>query len=93
MTNILEVIINISKLEDLNIDEVILGNNRAVNMGEGLESFVKNAFSNAFGIDDKNEKNRIYNLYFPLIIGTQPIKADIIPKTKVITGRISLFLK
>ena len=64
MTNILEAIINISKLEDLNIDEVILGNNRAVNMGEGLESFVKNAFSNAFGIDDKNEKNRIYNQYF-----------------------------
>ena len=64
MTNILEAIINISKLEDLNIDEVILGNNRAVNMGEGLESFVKNAFSNAFGIDDKNEKNRIYNQHF-----------------------------
>lgn len=64
MTNILEAIINISKLENLNIDEVILGNNRAVNMGEGLESFVKNAFSNAFGIDDKIEKNKIYNKYF-----------------------------
>ncbi|QQV02848.1 MULTISPECIES: NgoPII family restriction endonuclease [Chryseobacterium] len=64
MTNILEAIINISKLEDLNIEEVILGNNRAVNMGEGLESFVKNAFSNAFGIEDKNEKNRIYSKYF-----------------------------
>lgn len=64
MTNILEAIINISKLEDLNIDEVILGNNRAVNMGEGLESFVKNAFSNAFGIEEKNEKNRIYSQYF-----------------------------
>lgn len=64
MTNILEAIINISKLEDLNIEEVILGNNRAVNMGEGLESFVKNAFSNAFGIEDKNEKNKIYSKYF-----------------------------
>lgn len=64
MTNILEAIINISKLENLNIDEVLLGNNRAVNMGEGLESFVKNAFSNAFGIEDKNEKNKIYNQYF-----------------------------
>src|SRR5690606_11577361 len=64
MTNIFEAIINISKLEDLNIDEVILGNNRAINMGEGLESFVKNAFSNAFGIDDKNEKNKIYSHYF-----------------------------
>lgn len=64
MTNILEAIINISKLENLNIEEVILGNNRAVNMGEGLESFVKNAFSNAFGIGDKNEKNKIYSEYF-----------------------------
>lgn len=64
MTNILEAIINISKLENLNVDEVILGNNRAVNMGEGLESFVKNAFSNAFGVEDKNEKNKIYSQYF-----------------------------
>ena len=64
MTNILEAIINISKLENLNIDEVILGNNRAVNMGEGLESFVKNAFANSFNINDKNEKNKIYSNYF-----------------------------
>lgn len=64
MTNILEAIINISKLENLNIDEVILGNNRVVNMGEGLESFVKNAFANSFQITDKNEKNLIYNHYF-----------------------------
>jgi hypothetical protein len=64
MTNVLEAIINISKLENLNIDEVILGNNRAVNMGEGLESFVKNAFSNSFNINDKNEKNRIYSTHF-----------------------------
>jgi hypothetical protein len=64
MTNLLEAIINISKLENLNIDEIILGNNRAVSMGEGLESFVKNAFSNAFDIQDKNEKNKVYNQYF-----------------------------
>ncbi len=64
MTNILEAIINISKLENLNIDEVILGNNRAISMGEGLESFVKNAFANSFGINDKNEKNQIYSQYF-----------------------------
>jgi hypothetical protein len=64
MTNVLEAIINISRLENLNIDEVILGNNRAVNMGEGLESFVKNAFANSFNINDKNEKNQIYSKYF-----------------------------
>ena len=64
MTNLLEAIINISKLENLNIDEVILGNNRSVNMGEGLESFVKNAFANSFNINDKNEKNIIYSKCF-----------------------------
>jgi len=64
MTNILEAIINISKLENLNIEEVTLGNNRAINMGEGLESFVKNAFSDSFIIKDKNEQNQIYSKYF-----------------------------
>lgn len=64
MTNILEAIVNISKLESLRIDEVILGSNRVVNMGEGLESFVKNAFANSFGITDKNDQNNIYKQYF-----------------------------
>lgn len=64
MTNVLEAIINISKLENLNIDEVILGNNRAVNMGEGLESFVKNAFANSFDILDNNAKKAVFAKYF-----------------------------
>ena len=44
MTDILKAIHNISKLENWNIEEVILSSNRAISMGEGLESFVKNAF-------------------------------------------------
>lgn len=60
MTNILEAIINISKLKNLEIKEFNSGNNRAINMGEGLENFVKNAFSNAFEVEDKNEQNKIY---------------------------------
>jgi len=79
MTNILEAIINISKLENLDIDEVILGNNRAVNMGEGLESFVKKAFANSFGITDKNEKNRIYNHFFSYE-GSKRIPPDLMIK-------------
>ena len=64
MTNLLEAILNISKLENLAIDNVLLGSNRAVSMGEGLESFVKHAFANTFTIVDKNEKNKIYQHYF-----------------------------
>ena len=58
MTNLLEAILNISKLENLAIDNVLLGSNRTVSMGEGLESFVKHAFANTFTIVDKNEKNK-----------------------------------
>src|SRR5690554_4651306 len=98
MTNILEAIINISKLENLDIDEVILGNNRAVNMGEGLESFVKKAFANSFGITDKNEKNRIYNHFFSYE-GSKRIPPDLmikggdaleVKKTETLTTELQL---
>ena len=41
MTDVLKAINNISKLENWNIEEVVLSSNRALSMGEGLESFVK----------------------------------------------------
>lgn len=64
MTNLLEAIINISKLENLEIEEVVLGKNRAVNMGEGLESFVKNSFANTFGSLNEKEKMEAYSRCF-----------------------------
>lgn len=57
MTNILEAIYNISKLDNLEVEEITGGNNRMLNVGEGLEIFVKNAFANTFEETDK--KNRI----------------------------------
>lgn len=57
MTDILKAIHNISKLENWNIEEVILSSNRAISMGEGLESFVKNAFANTF--TEENETFRL----------------------------------
>lgn len=48
MKNILDAIVNISIIEDLTINEITFGNNRANNMGEGLESFIKDAFTNTF---------------------------------------------
>ena len=55
----LKAIHNISKLENWNIEEVILSSNRAISMGEGLEKFVKNVFADTFKIENQNE-----NIYF-----------------------------
>lgn len=64
MTNILEAINNISKLKSLKIKEVKFGNNRATSVGEGLESFIKDAFANTFKELDKKERLKKYNEIF-----------------------------
>lgn len=64
MTDILKAINNISKLENWNIEEVVLSSNRAVSMGEGLESFVKNAFADTFKTENQNEKNILFLKFF-----------------------------
>lgn len=64
MTNILEAIINIAKLPILEIDELTFGNNRVTNVGDGLEVFIKNAFSNNFNILDEKEKIENYSKAF-----------------------------
>lgn len=46
MKNILDAIINIANLPSLEVNELTFGNNRANNIGDGLEVFIKNAFSN-----------------------------------------------
>lgn len=55
MTNVLDAIYNISILKNLEVEEVIGGGNRVINLGEGLESFIKNAFANTFEYTDKKE--------------------------------------
>lgn len=64
MINILDAIYNISLIEDLTINEITFGNNRANNMGEGLEVFIKDAFANTFSIKDKNLRLLKYNEIF-----------------------------
>lgn len=56
MTNILDAIHNISKLEKLEVEEITSGNNRMLNVGEGLEVFVKNAFANTFNETDRKAR-------------------------------------
>ncbi|MGB0863686.1 MAG: NgoPII family restriction endonuclease [Saprospiraceae bacterium] len=56
MTNILNAIYNISKLNNLEVEEIKGGGNRMVNLGEGLEIFVKNAFAGTYEDLDKKAK-------------------------------------
>lgn len=64
MTNILEAIYNISKLDNLEVEEITGGNNRILNVGEGLEVFVKNAFANTFQETDKKVRiNRFSEVF------------------------------
>jgi len=48
MSNILKAFINIVNNYRINISSVTQGNNRANNMGEGLEAYIKDAFSGTF---------------------------------------------
>lgn len=64
MTNILDAIFNISQREELEIKDITFGNNRANNMGEGLEAFIKDSFTNMFDESDKNKRNIKYKEVF-----------------------------
>ncbi|BDS10021.1 NgoPII family restriction endonuclease [Aureispira anguillae] len=60
MSNLLEAIYNISNLIDLTVQDITFGNNRANNVGEGLETFVKDAFANTFSEEDKAKRLEAY---------------------------------
>ncbi len=64
MTNILEAIYNLTQLTNLEVKEFTEGNNRVLNVGEGLEIFVKNAFANTFNISDKKDRLKQFNEHF-----------------------------
>ena len=52
MANVLEAICNISELQIHTVDDIKFSRNRATSVGDGLEKFVKDAFSNSFNSDD-----------------------------------------
>jgi len=58
MANILQAFINIVNNYQVNITNVTNGNNRANNMGEGLETYVKEAFSDTLLESDKKIKKQ-----------------------------------
>ena len=53
MSNILKAFINIVNTYQVNISNVTQGNNRANNMGEGLETYIKNIFASTTNETDE----------------------------------------
>jgi hypothetical protein len=77
MTNILEAIVNIANNPVVAIRNHYTGRNRANNVGEALEMFVKDAFANTIQEQDEQIKNTRYNQVFSWL-GNQNHPPDII---------------
>jgi len=60
MSNILRAFINIVNNHKIEVQNVTQGNNRANNMGEGLESYIKDAFADT--TYETNEQNKLEKL-------------------------------
>lgn len=57
MSNVLKAFINIANNYQVTVNSLNNGNNRANNMGEGLEEYIKDAFANT--INETNLQNRL----------------------------------
>lgn len=76
MTNILEAIVNIANNPVVAIRNHYTGRNRANNIGEALEMFVKDAFANTIQEQDEQIKNTKFNQVFSWL-GNQNHPPDI----------------
>lgn len=64
MSNIIKAFINIVNNYHVSIKNVTQGNNRANNMGEGLETYIKDAFANTSNETDEQKKlERLEQIY------------------------------
>jgi hypothetical protein len=79
MTNILEAIVNIANNPVVAIRNHYTGRNRANNVGDALEMFVKDAFANTIQEQDEQIKNTRYNQVFSWL-GNQNHPPDIMVK-------------
>ncbi|MCV6607510.1 MAG: NgoPII family restriction endonuclease [Campylobacterales bacterium] len=77
MSNILKAFLNIVDNYNTTITNVTDGNNRANNMGEGLESYIKKAFAGNFTVSDAATVERNLRDTFSYI-GTKNSPPDII---------------
>lgn len=76
MTNILEAIVNIANKPVVAIRNHYTGRNRANNVGEALEMFVKDAFANTIQEQDQQVKNTRFSQVFSWL-GNQNHPPDI----------------
>jgi len=67
MTNILEALINIVENKDYEITEYTKGGNRAQNMGEALEEYIFDAFSNSFEIEGNDKRTAEHKKVFSFL--------------------------
>lgn len=79
MTNILESIYNIVNHKNFAIRSFYSGRNRANSMGEALESYIKDSFSNSFDLKNEEERLKKYNKEFSWL-GSQNNPPDIMIK-------------
>jgi len=79
MSNILKAFINIVNNHQSNIENITHGNNRANNMGEGLESYIKDVFANTLNVDNSQQKLEILSDTF-LYQGNKNNPPDLILK-------------
>jgi len=79
MANLLDAIVNIHKQGSLTIKDFYKSRNRANNMGEALELFVRDAFADTFGIEDKKQVDERYSQTFSYM-GNQNNPPDLILK-------------
>lgn len=79
MTNILEAIVNIAESPIYEIRNHYSGRNRMNNVGEALETFIKDAFANTIQTESETEKMRRYNEEFSWL-GNQNHPPDIMIK-------------
>ncbi len=64
MSNILKAFINIVNNHQTHIENMTHGNNRANNMGEGLESYIKDVFANTLNENNPQKKLEILSYIF-----------------------------
>lgn len=79
MTNILDAIFNIVNHQDFQIKNLYIGRNRANNMGEALENYIKDAFAGTFGITEELKRMKSFNQKFSWL-GNQNHPPDIMIK-------------
>lgn len=79
MTNILEAIINIANSSVISLKNHYSGRNRMNNVGEALETFIKDAFANSIHTENETERLKKYNAVFSWL-GNQNNPPDIMIK-------------